>query len=250
MKKFLRALAASVLGLFLIAGSAMAVTFGDGGVQLQAALDGITVNPSGNSSVNVVTDQLAYDSYWQITGSAGSVTTMVIELAGYAANNTFGIYSGSYYVQLFSGADTVGAQKTISILANGSVLVNGVDTLLDFTSGTFGYYLDSSYYAQNGGNGGLWHSDTSLNSDSTDHMAAYRGTNTDTIQVPGYQPGLWTNSEYILAFEDLNYNVYADGNFTDMVVIVESVNPVPEPATMLLLGLGLFGIGIASRKKN
>jgi hypothetical protein len=59
---------------------------------------------------------------------------------------------------------------------------------------------------------------------------------------------------YLLAWEDLSTG--GTGDYNDMVVRIDGVQavqgsavPVPEPATMLLFGLGTLVAGIAVRKQ-
>ena len=224
----------------VLAGGAWAVP----GTALQNVFDDLATD--GDNDVKAATDYIsdANDSFWNITASGGSVATLIIELAGYAQGNIFGVYQGSTYVQIFAGSDSQGAQKTLSLMVDGTVKINGVDTGLDFAGPTFGYYLDSTA----GADGGLWHSDSNKNNDGNyDHMYAYQGVN-EEIQIPGYFPGVWSPNEYILAWEDLKASV-TDADFTDFVVMVESVKPIPEPGTLILLGTALAGCAIVGRKR-
>ena len=261
MKKNLLILSFAVL--CLSATSAMAAMFGaDGGTRLQSVLDNITTGPvAGDSSVDVTTDMLPdtegagpYDSYWSLTASGISGSTMVFEVTATGRDDfaAFGVYDYANHmnrVELFGLSALPGDQATMSIKADGSIFTLGGtnDTGIDFAGNLFGYYLDTAGLCTGGG---LWYSDSGLNRDLADHMYAYQGTDTDMVQLPGYLPGEWKDNEFILAFEcgSVGQSPYGDKDYDDFLVMVNSVNPIPVPGAVLLGILGLGAAGIKLRK--
>lgn len=222
-------------------------TSGANGEQsLQQILDGITIG--GASSVDVLTDQYADDVHWSLGGSGGAFSQIVIELAGYAAINSFGIYDATdptRHVEIFSGPATAGtasARATFSIMDDGQVVRNLFDeTGVYFTGNLFGFYLSTP--------GHRWYSDAARNADGADHMVAYQGTG-DTVKIGNTSAGPWAANEFVMAWEDLARGQW-DYDYNDFVVMVESVQgvTVPEPGTLALLGFGLAGFAFSQRRR-
>jgi len=238
----------SIATLCLSAAPAMADLTG-----LQGVLDGITTAPvAGTSSVVVTTDMLPDDgdSLWGLTATGSGGSTMIVKLMPnptYAGLVTFGVYDAANrfnFVELFDGAAVGGSSVSLGLNLDGTVLVNNIDSGVKFANNLFGYYLDMTATTAN--NASIYYSDSSFNPDNgADHMYAYQGVG-DEVQLPNKYPAEWTDSEYILAWEAA-YSL-GDSDYDDLVVMVESVNPVPVPGAVLLGILGLSAAGIKLRK--
>lgn len=214
-------------------------------------LDSKTVTPAGNSWVNDIhADSLddLVDSYWLSTASQGSVATMIIELSANDGVNTFGLFDRTdptNRVIVFDGASTAGTDSgsaTVYFQAGGVVKVSKlIEGLVDeavFGSAQFGFFLQTP--------SNVWYSDSLLNADNgADHLLVFQGNNSDVLQIGTGNPGVWTDNEFILAWED-----WTDFDYQDFVVMVESVLPVPVPGAVLLGVLGLGAAGMRLRKRQ
>lgn len=175
--------------------------------------------------LDVNAGQMAGDEYWQSIITTGDSAVMLLEVAGHAPLNTFGIFqngqSGITHTQIFNGAAAAGASA-----------------LLTEPTGAFGFYLEYK--------GTYFYSDPNLNAGKYDQLASYRGPFGGVTTVGGQ---LWDQNSYLLAWEDLPY-ANSDKDYNDMVLMIRvQEHQVPESGATALMILGTLATLIGLRRK-
>ncbi|MBP0001224.1 MAG: DUF4114 domain-containing protein [Cyanobacteria bacterium SID2] len=245
--------------------AAAAVMFGDSidcpgpavteACSLQSLLDDITVAGPGIDTVN---DQTGFE-YFTNTASGGSVASFMFEIAKFENINKFGLFNATGdLVELFAGVNDPGDSSMVNFLDNGDVSVvtqqfgpgasdpTPVFSLYEDFGNVFGFYLETQ-------NGQLLFSDSSLNPGGSQQSVIYQGDNQTVLDLPGKAPGTFSDNEFIIAFED-RYpgQSFADFDYNDLVVMVESIEPldrrVPEPS--MLFGLGIVAVAILGSRRR
>ncbi|MEM8779024.1 MAG: PEP-CTERM sorting domain-containing protein [Cyanobacteria bacterium P01_G01_bin.49] len=184
------------------------------------------------------------------TGFLDLNVSLMLERAGYAKKNGFGLYdaAGETFISLFDGAATAGDQASVRITSDSQLLFGDLSFTLE---GPVSFYLerDGKRFFANDSNNGV---PQSLVYTGQGQQLSFSGVENDFL-----------SSDRIIAFED-TWN--GDKDYNDMMVFVESIlqqpiltspndlklsnaEGIPEPS--FLSGLGIITLlGIAYKRKN
>ncbi len=218
--------------------------------ELQGVFDGI------GSTIDAVNDQTS-EALFEPTGAGNSVAAYVATVSWGWSDLEFGIYSmndPSQRVKLFNESTAALGDSVVLTFDEGLGLVASVDlsnpldpVVIDQSD----YFVEFGFYAiaYDGASvvEGPLYSEDSLNPGGYARFLTYEAKGDDvTIGDAGTYNDI---NHWYVAAEGGNYDGTSTENadFNDMIVQMESITPIPEPATLGLMGVFAGGICFSRR---
>ena len=153
--------------------------------------------------------------YWQLTSTDAEFLLLDSDDLGY-------LELGVYTVDDWTSHTLSGVDYTTLFSAGAAAFSSAQLFPSDLSENVFGFYVFNT------NNSNLFYSDELLGPNDNTRLQILPRSGVDQWDIVFYK---------------------TDGTTVRLLTYGDDIAPVPEPATMLLLGIGLIGVGVATRKK-
>jgi hypothetical protein len=232
--KTLLAVTAVVLAVFTGQADASLRPFGDAASlsELQSVFNSI------GSSIDAVNDQTTEDLF-EPTGTGNSVASYVATVSWAWPELEFGIYNmdnpSQKLAMFYESTATVGDSLVVQF-DQGANYVRVVDLGTLSVLGSTTYFKEFGFYTlttTTSGTAGPYYSEDNLNPGGFAHMLTYEG-NGDQVTIAS--SGTYSDIDHwYIAAEAGTFTDTTGEDFSDFVVQMESITPIPEPGSLILL---------------